>query len=171
MSSIWRHRYLFASLAVLATCIGCYTSQFSLDTEDHAKFDQAFVGDWQVEGGDQANPKKLIIRNLDYKHYYVELDDPSEKPMRLTGYITKVKNVPFANLHELTTDGTIPDAFYITRIELLNGKISVRQLNDKFFQDKKIESSSDLRKLVGDNLNNPEMYDKDGSFTAVKAGS
>jgi hypothetical protein len=171
MSSIWRYRYLLASLAIMATCIGCYTSQYALDTEEHAKFDQAFVGDWQVEGGDQNNPQKLIIRNLDYKHYYVELDHPGDKPMRMSGYITKVKNVPFANLHELTTDGTIPDAFYITRIELLNGKVSVRQLDDKFFKDKKIESSEDLRKLIGDNLENPAMYDKDGSFTAVKAES
>lgn len=171
MSSIWRYRYLLASLAIVATCIGCYTSPFSLGPESQANFDQSFVGDWQVEGGDQSKPEKLIIRNLDFKHYYVELNQPGEKPMRMSGFITKVKNVPFANLRELTTDGTIPDAYIITRIELLDGKISVRHLDDKFFKDKKIESSNDLRKLVGDNLENPAMYDKDSSFTAVKVAS
>jgi len=172
MSSKFRlAAFVVASGIALLVAIGCYESPYALGPESDAKMDVGFLGDWQVDGQNKDNPARLVIRNIDHKSYYVEMDQPGEKPMRMVGFVLKVKNVPFAHLRELRTDGTIPESYIITRIELKGEKLSVRQLNEKFFKERKIESSDELRKLVEANLDNDQMYDRDSAFTASKIES
>ena len=172
MSKVFRYGITSAlSVLSIVLSIGCYESPFALGPESEARTDVGYLGDWQVESQNKENQPRIVIRNIDHKSYYVEMDQPGEKPMRMVGFVLKVKGVPFAHLRELKTDGTIPETYIITRIEMKNGKLSIRQLNEKFFKERKIESSDDLRKLVEANLNNEEMYDKESAFTAAKLES
>jgi len=159
----------FAALVLTASLLlvaGCYESKFALGPKGQAVFDRAYVGDWEAAA--EQSKARIIIRNFNDKEYYVEWDTPDQKPLRMSGFLIDVKGAAFAHLRELTEDGTLPDKYLIVRVALADGKLSLRQLNDKFFDAKPIDSPEQFRKLVEQNLDNDEMYDRDGSICAVR---
>ena len=166
MVGLTTHRTALALTASLLLIAGCYESKFALGPKGQAVFDRAYVGDWGA-GGEESKAR-IIIRNFNDKEYFVEWDTPDQKPQRMSGFLIDVKGASFAHLRELTEDGTIPDKYLVVRVALADGKLSLRQLNDKFFDGKPIESPEQFRKVVEKNLDNDEMYDRDGSMSAVR---
>lgn len=160
-----RHAVVFVP-AFLLLIAGCYESKFALGPKEQAFYDRAYVGDWDAPA-EQAKVH-IVIRNFNDKEYYVEWDAPGEKPLRMGGFLIDVKGAAFAHLHELSEDGTLSDKYLIVRVALVDGKLSLRQLNDKFFENKPIDSQEQFRKLVEQNLDNDEMYDKEASVVAVR---
>jgi len=84
-------------------------------------------------------------------------------PDRRVGYTADVNGVTFANLRQLTDDGSISNKFLVMRVSISSdgSKLTLRNLNDKFFSDKSIDSQAALTKLIQDNLDNNDMYDGD----------
>jgi hypothetical protein len=159
----------FAAIALLAALVvGCYTSKYTVGSADAARVDKAYVGDWEMKDGDKTT--LIVIRNLDDKRYYVEMKgSPDEKTTRYVGFIGAVNDVQFANLRELTDDGTIPDEHLIMRVALKDGKLTLRNLKQDFFKDKTIDSQDKLVALLEKNLDNEAMYDQDSIVATRKA--
>ncbi|HEX4055470.1 MAG TPA: hypothetical protein VHX86_14490 [Tepidisphaeraceae bacterium] len=152
---------LVASLLLLTLGLGCYETKYPLGSAENATVDRAFVGNFTMKDG---NVDSIVIRNLDGKRYYVEYvgnDQKDKQPMRMVGYTTDVGGVTFANLQQLTDDGSIDDKFLIMRISLSadHATLSLRGLKEEFFKDKDVNSSADLEKVIQANLDNDQMYD------------
>ena len=176
---------LLAGIAVLSLILwagaGCYQTKYPLGSADNATVDPAYVGNFTVPHQQSsttdtstqppATPATqpdidgtIIIRNIDGHRYYVECDDEKgngSDPMRMIGYITDVNGVDIANLQMLDPDGKTPDSYFLMRVSLSpdHAKFSYRDFNDKFFTDKKIDSTDALLKVVAANLDNDQMYD------------
>ena len=145
-------------LAAMLAISGCLETKFTIGDKEHAAVDRGYVGDWAAAGNDRS---RVIIRNLDDRQYYVEDDEPEHKPARMVGFITQIKSASFAQLRELPEDGSVPDKYLVLRVERKDDKLTLRQLNDKFFASQSIASSADLRHVIEENLENKEMYDGD----------
>jgi len=160
-----RRAILFGvSLLLAALVIGCYTSRYTIGSLEQAKVDRAYVGDWDFKDGDKT--AHLIIRNLDDKNYYVELTEDN-KTSRYTAFIGAVKDAQFANLRELTDDGTIQDERLIMRVGLKDGKLELRNLKDEFFKDQTVDSQAQLTSLIEKNLENKDLYEDSVVLTRV----
>ena len=140
---------------------GCYTTEFPLGSADKATVDPAYVGDFVITSDKKS--ETIIIRNIDNHLYYVEWLTEDDKPLRMVGYTADVNGVTFANLRGLTEDGTIDTKYMVLRVSISDdhSKLSIRNLKDDFFKDKKIDSSDALQKVIAGNLDNSEMYDGD----------
>ena len=159
---------LLCSIALLA---GCFETPFSLGTEADAKTDTALCGNWEVGSKDSPDkPKaKMFIRNLDGKHYLVEWINPPEEggkpedvePLLISVWVGKVNNVSFAHARNLLEDGAIAEKHLVIRFTFDKGQITLRSLNEKFFNDKTLVNDADFRQIVEENLENPDMYDHD----------
>jgi hypothetical protein len=165
---------------VLWAGTGCYQTKYPLGSADNATVDPAYVGNFTVpdDQGSGSNPspqptataatqndKKgtIIIRNIDGHRYYVECDDEKgsgSEPMRMIGFITDVNGVAIANLQMLDPDGKTPDGYLLMRVSLSadHNTLSYRDFDDKFFADKKIDSSDAELKVIAANLDNDQMY-------------
>lgn len=153
---------LAASLFLLTLGLGCYETKYPLGFAENASVDRAFVGNFTMTDGNDID--SIVIRNLDDKWYYVEYADNNQKdkePTRMVGYTADVGGVKFANLRGLTDDGTIDDKFLIMRVSLSpdHAKLSLRNLKEEFFNNKDIDSSAALEKVIQANLDNEQMYD------------
>jgi hypothetical protein len=144
----------------------CYASKFTIGSLEQAKVERAYVGDWQFKDGEKVS--HVIIRNLDDKNYYVEMNGDGEKTDRYTAFIGTIKGVQFANLLPLSDDGTLPEERIIMRVELKDGKLELRNLKESFFKDQTIESQAQLTALIEKNLESPAMYD-DEPLVATRA--
>ena len=159
--------------SVLLGVVGCFETTLSLGPERDAKVDPAFCGNWEVPNPDHPDQQKvsLVIRNIDGRKYYVEWTDPndkSSKTLRMVGYTADVKGTIFAHLRDLPEDGTIPDKHMVMRIALKDGQLALRNLDEKFFKEKPLETDADFRRLVEENLDNSAMYDE-GEIMATRA--
>jgi hypothetical protein len=165
-------KVVFASLLVgLLVVSGCLVTQYTLIDPGSGKVDTKFVGDWNSPSFDaQGRDAGLVIRNIDDKSYYVEwkTKDTAGDVIRAVGQITEVKGASFAQLRGLEADGTISKDWMITRLELSGDTLKIRQLNDKFFEDKAIDSSAKLRQTIESNLDNSAMYNQDETITATR---
>jgi hypothetical protein len=144
--------------------LGCYETEYPLGSSDKSTVDRAWVGNFTMTDGDKVY--SLIIRNLDGRQYYVEWVQTNQKdkgPDRMVGYTADVNGVSFANLRELTDDGSVPTKYLVMRVSISpdGSKLTLRNLNDKFFNDKSIDSQAALSKVIQSNLDNNEMYDGD----------
>ena len=151
------------TVSALLTLTGCLETRFALVEKDRANVDRAYVGDW-LAGSD-----KVAIRNIDDHQFYVEQTPAGQKPLRMVGLIWEAKGANFAQLRELPADGTLADKYLVLRIERKDDKITLRQLDDKFFASKSITSSADLRRVLEQNLENKDMYDGDPVTLARQA--
>jgi hypothetical protein len=162
-----KRKLLFTgALLTVTVLIGCYTSKFTVGSPDDAKVDRAFVGDYELKGADST--ASIAIRNIDDKNYYVEYRESPDKVSRYVGFVGKIKDAQFANLRELTDDGSISDDHLIMRIELKDNKLTLRNLKDDFFKDKTIGSQAQLVALLEENLGNDAMYDAPVVATRVE---
>jgi hypothetical protein len=152
-----RATLLTGTLLLALFVVGCYTSKFTIGSEEQAKVDRNYIGDWEAKDGDKT--MSLIIRNLDDKNYYVELTEDN-KTSRYTAFIGAVKDAQFANLRELTDDGTIQDERLIMRVGLKDGKLELRNLKDEFFKDQTVDSQAQLTSLIEKNLENKDLYEE-----------
>lgn len=158
---------LFLLLPLLTLGLGCYETQFPLGSADKASVDPAYVGDY-VFTEDNKN-STITIRNIDNRLYYVEwLDSTDDKPNRMIGYTAAVNGAAFANLRGLTDDGSIDNKYLVMRIDLSPDRahLTLRNLKDDFFKGKDVSSSAALEKTIGENLDNPQMYDGDAVVAA-----
>lgn len=152
------------ALSSLALLAGCLETKYSLGSGDGSKVNLAYVGDWAVQSKDEANPshERIIIRNIDGKQYYVGYENgDADHSLQMIGYAVDVNGATFAQLRGMPADGAISDTHLILRVELKDGKLILRNLNEDFFKSREISSDAQLRKLVEDNLDNDAMYDKD----------
>ncbi len=150
-------------LGVLAMALvlvsGCYVSQYTLGPVEQGVMNKQYVGDWRFkpDGGEAGT---LVVRNIDGRQYYVEWDQQGKDAVRLAGFVTRVKNADFAQLRKLNDDGSLDNQWLIARVDLQDGKLQVRQLNEDFFKNQTIHSSEDLHKVIQENLDNSQMYEK-----------
>ena len=152
---------LAACCVVLAfVFIGCFETTVPLDDKpDRAKVDRSLIGDWTFRAAGDEKPAKVVLRNLDDKRYYVEWSDEGEKVTRGVGFISNIKDVPFAQVRPLTDDGSVSEKHWIMRVSIDGGKLGIRQLNGDFFKDHPAGNTDQLRRLLEANLDNPAMYD------------
>jgi hypothetical protein len=160
-----RFRVLLAvafAFSLLLLGVGCYTTQYPLGAADKAAVDPAYIGDYVFTSDGKTT--SLVIRNIDNHLYYTEwTGNDGKEPGRMVGYTADVSGVTFANLRNLTDDGSIEDKFLIMRISLSSdhAKLTIQNLKDDFFKDKNIDSSDSLEKVISGNLDNAQMYDGD----------
>jgi hypothetical protein len=139
---------------------GCYVSQYTLGSADQATVNKAYVGDWRfTPAGAEAG--RLVVRNIDGRQYYVQWNQKDKQPVRMAGFVTRVKEADFVQLRKLSDDGALENQWLIARVELKDGKLQVRQLDDGFFKQQAIHSSDDLRKVIEENIDNGRMYEKE----------
>lgn len=146
-----------ASLSLLMLVAGCFTTKYSIGKSDDAKIDLNFVGNWAyTKDGAETT---VIIRNIDSHQYYVEWQT-KDKVNRFIGFVAPIKDARFAQLRELSADGSIPEEHAILRVDLKDGKLILKHLKEDFFKDKSIDSDDALKKVLAENLDNEQMYDE-----------
>jgi hypothetical protein len=138
---------------------GCYVSSYTLGTMDTATVNKEYIGDWQPASKNEST-ETLVIRNIDGRQYYVELDQKGKTPNRMAGFVTRVKNVDFVQLRSLGESGSLEDQWLIARVGIKSGELDIRQLNEAFFKKQHIQSSDELRKIIESNIDNDQMYDQ-----------
>ena len=155
-----------AAVALIAPAllfaVGCYETQYPLGSPDKATVDPAYVGDYLVpKDKDNDKPLSIVVRNIDDHLCYVEWRSGEDQPDRRVGYSADVNGVTFANLRDLTDDGSIEKKFLVMRVSLSadHTKLSFRNLKEEFFKDKNINSSDALEAVIAANLENDQMYD------------
>jgi hypothetical protein len=145
--------------ALLLATVGCYQTEYPLGSADTATVDTSYVGDYSMTV--EHRTETIAIRNIDNHLYYVEW---TEKDLsRMVGYTAIVGGATFANLRDLTDDGSIDKKYLIMRISLSDdhSKLTLQNLKDDFFKDKNINSSQSLQNVIAANLDNNDMYDGD----------
>jgi hypothetical protein len=169
MESMRLIRGLLASLLVgLLLVAGCWGSKITLIPPDQAKVNRAYVGNWDAvsTSGDHTS---LVIRNIDGKLYYIETRDKDAKDInRYIGFIADVKGATFAHVKPLEEDGDNPEEWILMRVAIADNKLTLEQMKEDFFKDKKIESPAQLRQILESNLNNEAMYHKEAMITATR---
>jgi len=145
-------------LAALLFLPGCYSSKFVLGSADSSKVDRAFVGDFVIAG--DKGDERLTIRNIDDHQYFVGCSDGKETE-RMIGYFADVRGQHFAELRNITDDGSIPDDYLLVKVSLSadHQQLTFWNLNDDFMKSKSIDSSFKLKVMIEANLDNPKMYD------------
>jgi hypothetical protein len=166
-------RYLGLALLLCSILVvsGCLVTQYTLIDPASGKVDSKFVGDWNSPSFDSSGRGAgLVIRNLDDKSYYVEWrSKESTDVVRAVGQIVPVKSATFAQLRGLEADGSISKDWMISRLELSGDTLTIRQLDEKFFDEKKIDSSEKLRSAIESNLENAAMYKQNETVVATRA--
>jgi hypothetical protein len=170
---------LASLLCALLLIAGCFETPFSLGSEADSNVDPALCGDWEVASSetDAKGRAKMFIRNLDGKQYFIEWINPQEenqKPedvetLRMIAFTAQVGEASFAHCRNLPQDGTIPDKHLVIRYAIDNGQIVLRNLREEFFRDQTLTSDADFRRLVEENIDNPEMY-QDSEMRATRVG-
>jgi len=160
---MFRIRTLLAVLclvALLLASMGCYKTETPLGSPDTAAVDTSYVGDYSMTVDHRADT--IAIRNIDNHLYYVEWVEDNQLH-RMVGYIVSVGGDTFANLRDLTDDGSIDKKYLIMRISLSDdhSKLTLQNLKDDFFKDKNVNSSQSLQNVIAANLDNDQMYDGD----------
>jgi hypothetical protein len=160
---MFRIRTLLAVLclvALLLASMGCYKTETPLGSPDTAAVDTSYVGDYSMTVDHRADT--IAIRNIDNHLYYVEWTEDN-KTNRIAGYTATVNGTLFANLRDLTDDGSIDKKYLIMRISLSDdhNRLTLRNLKDDFFKDKNINSSEALQTVIAQNVDNEQMYDGD----------
>jgi hypothetical protein len=139
---------------------GCYVSQYTLGPAEQATVNKDYVGNWRfTPAGAEAGT--LVVRNIDGRRYYVEWDQKDKDPVRMAGFVSRVKQADFVQLRKLSDDGSLDNQWLIARVEFKDGKLQVRQLDEAFFKKQTIHSGEDLRKVIEGNLDNGGMYEKE----------
>src|SRR5436309_572319 len=88
---------LGAMAALLLGITGCFETNLSLGSGDNAKINPAYCGNWDISDADHPDQKvRLLIRNIDDRHYFVEWEnsaekDEKDKTLRMVGYTVAVK--------------------------------------------------------------------------------
>lgn len=149
-------------VASLALVVGCFESEYPLGERQPGALDLSYVGDWELESRDdqgQTSLSRLIVRNVHNEAYYVEWSTDDDKPFRATAWLTDVNGTKFVNMMPLADDGKLADSYIIMRV-VGDGetRFTLENLNPDFFQDRKVDSSASLRKLIAENVRNAEMY-------------
>lgn len=153
-----RRNWVIGVLAAgLLAVSGCYISHYPLQTADKAVVNRDYVGQWKFSA-EGSEPATLVAEDFDGHQYYVEWDQQGKAPQRMAGVVTQVKGKDFAQLRNLAEkDGP---TWLIVQVALKDGKLEMRQLNDEFFKKQSIHSSEDLRKVIEENVDNPQMYEE-----------
>ena len=159
--------FLVAALLFLP---GCYSSKFVLGSADSSKVDRALFGDF-VMTTDKGDVQ-LTIRNLDDHQCLVEWTDGKETE-RLIGYFVDVRGRHFAELREITDNGSIPDEYQLVKFGLSpdHQKITVQNLSEDFMKSENVDSSFKLKVIIEANLDNPKMYDAKPIVATRKAAA
>ena len=146
---------------------GCLQTKLKLGSGEQAKVDTAYCGAWTMSWADggQSKSATLIIGNFDGRHYYVEWIEQGQQPVRMNSFVVPIKSAHFAQLTPMADDGKNLEDHIIVRIELADSKLTIRQLNDKFFDG--VTTDEQLRAKVESNLDNAEMYAE--TMTGTKA--
>ena len=148
-------------LSIALILAGCYETTVPLGSPEQAKVDRNLAGDWSFPAAGDQKAVSLVLRNLDDKQYYVEWQEAGEKPARCVGIVVPIKDAMFAQVRNLPDDGSIADKHLIVRVSFKDNKLGIRQLNDKFFDGKAVDTTEKLRAVLEANLENADMYDGD----------
>jgi hypothetical protein len=151
---------LLLAVVLLLGFGGCYVTTITLIPPGQAKVDHAYLGDWDATDTNSKDHTAIVIRNIDDKLYYVEIREKDKEPQRYVGFTTDVKGATFAQVRQLQDDGSVSDQWILERVGIKNGKLGIRQMDDDFLKNKKIETVQQLREALEKNLDNQEMYDK-----------
>jgi hypothetical protein len=153
-------RFVTLALVIVSLLsLSCYETTVSLSDPDKAKVDRSLVGDWTFPAVGDEKATTLVIRNLDDHRYYVEWFEPDKPHTRGVATLTTIKDVPFAELREITDDGSIPEKHLLMRVDIAKEKLGIRQLADTFFQDRPATTPDTLRKILETNLETETLYD------------
>jgi hypothetical protein len=152
-----RNLLLIVTASILL--VGCFETTTPMPEPADLKVDRSLVGDWSFPADGDAKAFTLVNRNIDDKHYYVEYKEDEQEPSRMVGAVITIKNAKFAQLRELSNDGSIPEKHSIMRVSFENEKLGVRQLSEDFFKEHTFQDGEALRKLIEENVENEKMYD------------
>ena len=149
---------------------GCYETDQEVGPRDQARVDVRFVGDWEFRDP-SSGATILTVRNFNDREYYVEWGDVGgSERHRASAFVAEAGGASIAHVRELTADGTVPAKHWLLRAAITpDGRLTLRHLNDKFFENKDASTSARLRKLIEDGVANEAMYDEQ-TFTGTRSG-
>lgn len=152
-------RIVSVPLFVLIALCGCYETEQDLGPRDQSRVDRRFVGEWEFRNP-QEGATVLTVFNFDDRQYYLEWAKVGESPQRGAAFVAEVGGAAFAHVRDLKPDGVVAAKHTLLRLDLAgDGRLSLRFLNDQFFEGKDVSTSPKLRALVAQNVDNTAMYD------------
>ena len=162
-------RYLLLIALAGLLIVGCFDTTVALDEHpEKAKVDRSLVGDWSFPARGDEKAVTLLVRNLDDKQYYLEWQIEGEKPLRMAGFVSAIKDASFAQVRQITDDGEIPEKHLILRVSTADNKLGIRQLSEGFFKQHPANDTKTLRDLLEKNLDTADMYDGEFRYASKK---
>jgi hypothetical protein len=152
-----------APAAVLVFCVlaGCYETDQQVAPRESARVDARFVGDWEFRDPN-AGATILLVRNFSDREYYLEWGDVgASERHRASAFVAEVGGASIAHVRELTADGTVPQKHFLLRAAITpDGRLTLRHLNDKYFENKDVTTSAKLRRVIEVGVADEAMYDE-----------
>lgn len=164
-------------LAGLSACL-----PVGLGDPAKAKADPKLVGAWQWKEDSNPNRANLAtIRQWDDRTYLVDVlmyegDLASAVPkgrIVFKGWMADVKGKPFLNLQQVEMLGTLPGEkrtkyFLIAKLEVSGNQLTATGLDGGYEPFKTVGTSTDLEKVVAQNMDDVKMWVK--PIVATKLG-
>lgn len=161
MRGLWHGGVVAVTAVALVTAAaGCFESAVAVGPVEQAVMDKRLVGEWTTKS--DGDTIYFTVRNFNGREYYVEQRETAKDVVRYSGHLAAVGGASFINLRGLSDDGALAEKYTILRVDRAgDATVNLRQLEPDFFNGKPHDTAEQLRQVIEQNLENPQMYEAD----------
>jgi hypothetical protein len=166
------------NLLLLLLCIsafslsGCpYESAFPLYPVSEAGIDNEIIGEWEISGPGMPAGLASIYPLNDHEVVIImrEIKKDADDVFVLKGFASRIGDSRFLNVREL---GVAPEKNWLfVNYSVSGDALTARTVSDKLFKNKKIVSPPELRRVLGKNVYNKDLYEAETSSEAGADGA
>ena len=148
-------------LVFLCLC-GCpYESEFPLSPSSEAKIDKELIGKWKFQSEKEQQSGTITIYLFNEHEYLILLKEEGEEGIDLVrAFGTTIDGHKFLNTQDINSKNGEEREWYFVNYSVFHGKLVLKYVEDRIFENKVINSSQELYKLMKENLDNKDLYDE-----------
>ncbi|MCK4889358.1 MAG: hypothetical protein KAS21_07450 [Candidatus Aminicenantes bacterium] len=169
MNKALKYILIMAVSVFLQSCIdlGIYISDFPLSSSDTEAVDIRLIGNWEKisekNKGTGMDTLEFILFN---ENEYVVRSGEGMDHNLVRAFITKISGISFLNFQDLSETKR---QYVFCKYRINDEKeLTLNFIADTIFDSDKPETSKKLGKFLKKNLKNPELFNKEMSFTFKK---
>jgi len=152
-----------ALVFLMCLCLyGCpYESEFPLSPSSEAKIDKELIGKWKFQCEKEEQSGAITIYQFNEHEYLILLKEEGEEDIDLIrAFGTTIDEHKFLNVQDINSANAKEREWFFVNYSVFNDKLILKYVEDRIFENKIINSSQELYKLMKENLNNKDLYDE-----------
>jgi hypothetical protein len=155
------------SLALLLC--GCpYESEFPLRADDDdVETDEELVGVWKCQHPEEGASWTVTIYAFNEREYLIVSQERENQFDLLRASATHIEGQKFLSIRDITRPDD-PEPWLIVNYTISGEELLVRMVDEKLFE-KRMDSPANLRKFIGENLDNSALYEEDANVVFKRA--